>query len=497
MLKVEHLTVTMRGTRLLDDVGFAIANGERVGLVGASGAGKSLLVSALLGVLPRGAVLTGDVTVDAGARIGAVAAGARDGLLPLVTVSAQIDDALQRSGATGEGAAKAEDLLRAAGLTAAIGSRFPETLSEAEARRVTLALALAGNPSLLIVDDAIAGLDAIGQRHLLDLVDRLCTERKLALLLISHDLRAVALLCSKVMVLDQGKIIEAGSKPELFGHPKHSVTRHILTAGRQRARTLMRTPIGGAMLEVRNVAVRRGTPPIEGISFSIRAGEALGVIGAAAAGQSTLVRVVAGLERASSGDLELEQMPYHGSDLARTVKHRIGFLFPDPRTAFNPRINVGESIAEPLQLEVQKSMDELSTRLVEVVRAVGISPEAMTRLPRDFTIGELQRLAIARALITHPRLLVLDDLFSVLDVAARGEVLALLNRLRADYGLSLLLASPDLSVIASATDRVLVMDRGRIIETATPAQLLEKPQQLVTRQLVAAQLPDVGIVPVF
>jgi peptide/nickel transport system ATP-binding protein len=231
--------------------------------------------------------------------------------------------------------------------------------------------------------------------------------------------------------------------------------------------------------------------------LSIRAGEALGVIGATGAGQSTLVRVVAGLERASSGDLELEQMPYHGSDLARTIKHRIGFLFPDPRTAFNPRINVGESIAEPLQLEVQKSMDELSTRLVEVVRAVGISPEAMTRLPRDFSIGELQRLAIARALITHPRLLVLDDPFSVLDVAARGEVLALLNRLRADYGLSLLLASPDLSVIASATDRVLVMDRGRIIETATPAQLLEKPQQLVTRQWVAAQLPDVGIVPVF
>jgi len=498
MLKVEHLTLSIGGTALLDDVGFVIADGERVGLIGVSGSGKSLLVAALLGVLPRDAVLAGQIGLDpAGARVGVLSQRSREGLLPLVTVRAQLGEALQHGGAATDVAANTDKLLITVGLTPGIGSRFPETLSEAEARRVALALALASNPSLLIVDDGIAGLDSIGQRHLLDLIDRLCAKRKLALLLISRDLRAVALLCSKVIVLDHGKIVETGTKPELFGHPKHTVTQHIMTAGRQRARTLMRTPIGGALLDVGNVAVRRGEPPIEGISFSLRAGEALGVVGPLGAGQSTLLRVVAGLERASSGELELEQTPYHGSDLARTLKHRIGYVFPDPRAAFNPRINVGESIAEPLQLEVQKSMDELSTRLVEVVRAAGISPDAMTRLPRDFTIGELQRLAMARALITHPRLLVLDDPFSVLDVAARGEVLALLNRLRADYGLSILLASSDFSVIASATDRVLVMDRGRIVETATPAQLLEKPQQLVTKQLVAAQLPDVGIVPVF
>ncbi len=520
MLKVEHLTVTIEGATLLDDVNFAIAAGERVGLIGAAASGKSLLVAALLDILPRGAMSGGQISIDGAPlpaaredraalvskRIGLVSKAAGDALLPLRTVGAQIAEALQRSGEAGDVAARVADLLTTVGLDPSVARRFPAALTAAEGRRVGLAIALSGNPGLLVVDDATAGLDSIAQRHLLDLVDRVCTARKLALLLASHDLKAVAMLCSRVLVLDRGKIVEAAEKPELFGHPKHAVTRHILTAGRHRARTLMRTPIGGPLLDVRNVGLRRGglalarssaSPALDAISFSIRAGEAIGIVGAAGAGQAMLARVIAGIERATSGELELEQTVYHGSDLPKTLRHRIGFLFPDPRTAFNPRANVGESIAEPLQLEVQKSMDELSTRLIEVVRAVGISPDAMVRLPRDFSTGELQRLAIARALITHPRLLVMDDPISVLDVAARGEVLALLNRLRADYGLSILLASSDLSVIAAATDRVLVMDRGRIIETATPAQLLEKPQQLLTKQLVAAQLPDVGIVPVF
>jgi len=146
---------------------------------------------------------------------------------------------------------------------------------------------------------------------------------------------------------------------------------------------------------------------------------------------------------------------------------------------------------------MQKSVDELGARIVEAVNAVGLPADALTRPRREFSTAQLQRLAIARALVTRPRLMVLDDPIAKLDVAARGEVLVLLNRLRADFGLSFLIAAHDLDVVRVVADRVLVMDKGRIIETTTPAQLLEKPQQPLTQQLVAAQLPDVGIVPVF
>jgi len=270
----------------------------------------------------------------------------------------------------------------------------------------------------------------------------------------------------------------------------------------------MRTPIGGALLDVRDVSRHHAVgipmldrrPPlvaVDGVSFSIRLGESIALIGRSGSGKSTLLRIVAGLERATSGELELEQMVYHGSDLPRVLRHLIAFVFPDPVRGFNPRHTVGESIAEPLQLEMQKSVDELGARIVEAVNAVGLPADVLPRLPREFSTAHLQRLAIARALVARPRLMVLDDPIAKLDVAARGEVLVLLNRLRADFGLSFLIAAHDLDVVRVVADRVLVMDRGRIIETTTPAQLLEKPQQPLTQQLVSAQLPDVGIVPVF
>jgi len=221
------------------------------------------------------------------------------------------------------------------------------------------------------------------------------------------------------------------------------------------------------------------------------------VIGPAGAGKSTLLRIVAGLERASGGELAFEQVPYHGSDLPRMLRHEIGYVFAEPAGSFNPRHTVGESIAEPLQLEMQKSVDELGARIVEVVRAVGLSPDILTRLPADFPLAELQRLAIARALVTRPRLVVIDEPIAALDIGARGEVLVLLNRLRADFGLSFLIATHDFDVVRVVADRVLVLDKGHVVEATTPAQMLDKPQHPVTQQLVASQLPDVGIVPVF
>jgi peptide/nickel transport system ATP-binding protein len=282
----------------------------------------------------------------------------------------------------------------------------------------------------------------------------------------------------------------------------------LLAAGRHRARTLMRTPISGDMLVVRNVTRRIRQPDIsifetrpsliavDNVSMSIRSGESLALVGPSDSGKSTLARIIAGLERSTDGELEFDHQIYHGLDMPRTVRRDISFVFPNPLASFNPRLTVGESVVEPLKLEHGAEFDVLGRRIVEVVQAVGLAPDMLERHPHEFTGGQLQRFAIARALIARPRLVVLDEPVASLDLSVRGEILVMLNRLRADYGLTFLVIAHDLDVIRIVADRVIVMDRGRIIETGTPAQLLDRPQQQLTAQLIAASLPDVGIVPV-
>lgn len=520
LLKLDNVSVMLRGETLLDGVGFSIGKGQRVGLIGAAGSGKSLLLRVITGLLPDGASMTGSISFDdkplptdeaelavlRRRRIGVILADAGDTLDPLLTIGAQLTAALpDKADAT----QKAEAALRELGLDPKLAAHYPARLTTAERQLVACAIALAGQPDLLVADDPVANLDLISQRRVLELIQRHVNERNMSPLLVSHDLKAVAMLSTKIVVLRGGKVVESGEKAEVFGHPKHEFTRTVLSAGRHRARTLMRTPIGGVLLDVRDVSRRYRQPDrsifeprpplvaLDGVSFTVRAGESVGIVGPSGSGKSTLVRIVAGLERTTGGQIEFENVMHFGSDMPRILRRDISIVFRDPVPTFNARHTVGEAIAEPLQLEMQKSLDELGGRMVEVVNAVGLHADALTRLPGEFSTAELQRLSIARALVTRPRLIVLDEPVAGLDVGARGEVLVMLNRLRADFGLSFLVIGHDLDLIRVVADRVLVMDKGRIVETGTPAQLLDKPQHPLTQQLVAAQLPEIGIVPVF
>lgn len=523
LLKVDELTVTYAGHPVLDTVSFTIGNGQRLGVIGESGSGKSVLALAVMGLLPDDAMVTGSIAFDnsplpegeteraklRGKRIAIVFQESADALDPLRTAGAQVAEAIKLSGQPdGEINAVVDALFRDLGLEPADITRYPRELSASVRQRVLIAAALASKPDLLISDHPTAPLDLIAQRKVVDLIDRTCTDRGIALMLISPDLKAIGALCTKIIVLRHGKIVEQGDKLEVLGHPKHEHTKMLLASGRHRARTLMRAPISGDMIAVRNVSRRFRLPDIslfetrprllalDSVTLSIRSGESLALIGPSGSGKSTLARIVAGLDRASGGELELDHHIYHGTDLPRTLRHDISFLFPDPLASFNPRLTMGESIVEPLKLEQGAEVDTLGARIVEVVHAVGLSPDMLSRYPHEFTAGKLQRAAIARALVTRPRLVVLDEPVAALDVASRGEILVMLNRLRADYGLTFLVLGRDLDIVKIVADRVIVMDSGRIVETATPAQLLERPQQPLTKELVAASLPDVGIVPV-
>ena len=523
LLKVDKLSVSFSGQPVLEGVSFAIGKGQRFGIIGESGSGKTMCALAIMGLLPAGATTAGTIVFDdqpmpeseearaklRGKRIGMVLQEPMTSLDPLQRTGEQIGEALVLSGATGDLKPQIDALFGEVGLDASHAARYPHELSGGQRQRVLIAMALAGKPDLLIADEPTSALDLIAQRRVLDLIGRLCTERGMALMFISHDLKAVAVLCTQIMVVQGGHVVEMNEKTEIFGHPKHDYTRALIAAGRHRAKTLMRTPIGGTMLDVRAITKRYRQPDVswfeprppllalDSVSFAIRAGESLALVGPSGSGKSTLARIIAGLNDATKGELEFDNQIYHGTDLPRLIRRDISLVFPDPFGSFNPRLTIGESVAEPLRLEDHGDADELGRRIVEVVSAVGLAPDMLSRYPREFSGGQRQRFAIARALITRPRLVVLDEPVSALDVSVRGEVLVLLNRLRADFGLTFLIISHDLEMVRIVADRVIVMDKGRIIETGTPAQLLDKPQELLTQELIAAGLPDIGIVPVF
>ncbi len=523
LLKVDNLTVSFGETPVLDDVSFMIGKGQRFGIIGESGSGKTMSALAVMGLLPEGATLKGTLAFDGaplpedeaarakfrGRRIGMVFQEPMTSLNPLETAGDQVAEAMELAGQAGADVkAEVAALFQEVGLEPGHAARYPHELSGGQRQRVMIAMALAGKPDLLICDEPTSALDLITQRRVLDLIDRICTDRGMALMFISHDLKAVALLCTTIMVMRRGKVVEAGAKLDVLGHPRQDYTKLLLAAGRQRGRTLMRAPISSDMLIVRNLSRRFRQPDVsffeprppllalDNVNLTIRGGESLALVGPSGAGKSTLARIIAGLDRATSGEIEFDHQIYHGHDLPKPLRRDISLVFQDPFGSFNPRLTIGESVAEPLRLEQGLDFDALSKRIVEVVKAVALSVDFLDRYPHEFSGGQRQRFAIARALITRPRLVILDEPVSALDVSVRGEVLMLLNRLRADYGLTFLVISHDLDMVRVVADRVVVMDKGRIIESGTPSQLLDKPQEPLTRELIAASLPDIGIVPV-
>ncbi len=520
ILEVEGLGVAFRTASALEAVSLGVDRGQRVGLIGESGAGKSLLALAILDLLPASARRVGTITFDGkilaaeadhqplrGRRIGAILAGAADSLDPLKTARAHLDEALAHGSA--ETSSSTDALVASLALDPGRMALYPDRLTLAERQKLMVALALAAKPELLVADEPAAGLDLADTRRVLDAIERACSNTGMALLLISRELKAVAMLCSRIVVLHGGRIVEAGEKAEVLGHPRDDFTRSVLIAGRNRDRTLMRTPIGDELLAAKGITKRYRTRPaalfarrtpivaLDNVSFAMRAGESMAFVGASGSGKSTLARIVAGLERVSRGELQFDGRRYHGTDLSPASRADISMVFADPRLSLDRRLTLGEIIAQPLRLEAQPVMEELGARMVEVVTAVGLSASTFAAYPGDLSLADQHRAAVARALITRPRLVVLDDPVAVLDIAMRGEMLALLNRLRADFGLTFLITGDDLDTVRAIADRVAIMDRGRIVETGTPAQLLERPEHPATRQLVAAALPEIGIVPVF
>ncbi|MCI2400747.1 ABC transporter ATP-binding protein [Aliiroseovarius subalbicans] len=520
MIALEHLSLSIHGTPILDDVSFDMAPGKVFGLVGESGSGKSMTALAIMGLLPRGAETSGRVMLDGGDlsklrdrdlcairgnRIGMIFQEPMTALNPVKTIGEQVAETLLIHTRT----SRAEAMKIAAEKLARVGlpqdkfplGRYPHELSGGQRQRVCIAMAIALHPELLIADEPTTALDVTTQAQILDLLRDLVAEEGMSLLLITHDLAVVSGIADHVAVMQTGKIVEQGETEQLFRHMTHPYTRQLFEAsGHQpdRAAPPNNAPMLTVEGAVRDYALPRralfGPAPtfraVNGVSFTMNSGESVGLVGESGCGKSTLTRAILGLEPLQGGNIRL-----FGKDMtpatARDLRARIQVVFQDPYGSFNPRWRVEKLVAEPLHL-LPSRPEDWRNRVALSLEEVGLPPDAMQRYPHEFSGGQRQRIAIARALILRPDLIILDEAVSALDVSIRAQILDLLAELQNRLGLAYLFISHDLSVVRTITDRVLVMRAGEIVEQGATEVVFAAPQHDYTRNLIAATptIPD-------
>ncbi len=484
-LALRGLQVSAGGQRLLGPLDLDIAPGQCLGLVGESGSGKSLTVLSLLGLLPPGLQARGELLVDGGRyELGSPAHRALRGrviawmpqdpqasLHPLRTVGAQLLESLRVLRGIDAGAARNEAIALFERLQlpepAQLLRRHPHQLSGGQRQRVLLAMALAGEPRLLLADEPTSALDPRLAQEALQLLDRLRRELGLAVLLVSHDLPAVAAHAGQVVILRRGDAVERGDSAAVFADPQHEYTRELLAADRLPAR--VPAAPGARLLELQSVNVtypRAVAPAVAGASLELHRGECLALVGESGSGKSSLGRAVLRLARHGLGGrilLDGEDLLGAGRQRLRALRRRIGVVFQDPYASLDPRLRVADLVAEPLRIHGLGDAASRRAQAVAGLVAVGLEPALAVRYPHQLSGGQRQRVAIARARATDPDLLICDEAVSALDAHHRAGVLALLARLKSERGLALLFITHDFAAARALAERTVLMRDGRLV----------------------------------
>ncbi|GGQ66544.1 ABC transporter ATP-binding protein [Kitasatospora griseola] len=523
MIDIAELTVVDRtGRAVVEDLTLTVERGESLGIVGESGSGKTTLALALLGALRPGlAVRSGSVRVDGhdmlalkGSRLRAVrrrtltylAQDPASALTPTLRVGGQIAELAPDRSAEG-----VRRRLEAMGLPgdAEFRRRFPHQLSGGQQQRLALARALAGEPAVAVLDEPTTGLDVLTRRLVLDEIDRPARERGLTLVFITHDLPAAARLCDRLVVLRAGRLVEQGPTLRTLSRPADPYTRALVRAVPDIAEAGRRTPApepppgpdapadpGGdrALLEVRGLRAGHGrgtgreAPTMSGVSFRVGRGECVALLGASGIGKTTLVRCVSGHHRPDGGEILLHGEPMPPDLRRRTPAQRrsVQLVPQDAVGSLNPRRRVGEAIARSARVLRGLDRAAAAAETVRLLGLVGLPAEWAGRLPGEMSGGQRQRVAIARALAAAPEVLLCDEVTASLDVGIQVEILELLESLRRQLGLGVVLITHDLGVVARSADRVLVLDGGGVCEEGAVAQVLGAPRHAWTRSVVGA-----------
>lgn len=541
LLAMDNLTVsfsTPRGTvDVVRGVSLALAPGKALALVGESGSGKTVTARTLAGLNAPNALVSADRLEVLGhnaarlserqwrrlrgRQIGYVLQDALVSLDPLRTVGQEVDEALRAHGVHGRDERRKRVLaaLRAAGITDPVvraGQRSGE-LSGGLRQRALIAQATVLNPQLVIADEPTTALDATVQAQILDLLEGL-KEQGRGLIFISHDLAVVSRLADEIAVMQHGRIVESGRTAEVLGNPRHEYTQQLIDAvpsGRSRGTRLSSLPPLAASarparpsefspdapaLEASHL-VKAYTAPdgtsrtvVDDVSFTLPAGKTLGIVGESGSGKSTTARIVLGLTEPDAGTVRLGGLPWAGNlqgvpvpeEMRRPHRRDIQLVNQDPLSSFDPRFSVERVITDALAAGGPGTPGERRDRSAELLGQVGLPLDLIHRQPLTLSGGQRQRVAIARALALEPRVLLLDEPVSALDVSIQAQVLDLLADLQEQLGLSYLFISHDLGVIHHVSDDVLVMKDGRVMESGSAASLFAFPATSYTRALLAA-----------
>jgi peptide/nickel transport system ATP-binding protein len=524
LLEVEGLRITYPGAArpAVDGLDLSLHAGDALGLVGESGSGKSQTALAIMGLLPRSARVSGSVRFDGcellgqgepllnrfrARRIAMVFQDPQQALNPYLTIGEQLGRVLRehRMAPRRELTAVALGLLERVGLPQPPRQlrSYPHQLSGGMRQRAMIALALAGEPDALIADEPTTALDVTVQAQILALLRRLRAETGIALLLITHDLGVIAQNTDRVLIVREGQVLEHGRTRDVFRAPAHTHTRKLIDAAPRLDAPVKVAPpqkVAAPLLEIEELRVsyrNRGQARLEavaGVSLSLAASETLAVVGESGSGKTTLARAIVGLVAPDAGVIRFRgaSLPARVGARRPEMLRQLQMVFQDPVASLDPAMSVQAVIAEPLRVhEPRLKGAERTARIRGLLERTGLPATLLGRLPHELSGGQAQRVAIARALAHEPRILVCDEAVAALDGTVRAEVLELLRREQARTGLAVIFISHDLAVVRQVSHRVLVMQGGRVCETAGNPAIFETPAHPYTRALLdAVPAPD-------
>ncbi|MGL6025784.1 MAG: dipeptide ABC transporter ATP-binding protein [Vibrio sp.] len=535
-----------------------IQAGEIVGVVGESGAGKSTVGNAVIDLLsPPGSIAAGEVYLNGekisglspqamrevrGSKIGFIFQDPMTSLNPLFTVEQQLTETIHANMQVSDQQAyqRALSLLQQVGIPQPENrlKQYPHQFSGGMRQRVVIAIALAGEPDLIIADEPTTALDVSIQDQILTLIRELCKQNNVGCMLVTHDMGVVSNVTDRVAVMYRGDLVEFGPTGKVLGTPQHPYTRSLISAVPRSDRKLDRFPLvsyieqaqqlqpldvknhwlgqsqdqrqyRGPLLKVDNVSLRFITKDSlfasrreyvqasDNVSFEVHEGETFGLVGESGSGKSTIARVIAGLYQPNAGRVSFE-----GIDLTalksehqrRPLRRQMQMVFQNPYTSMNPRMKIFDIIAEPIRFhKLTRSESETRHIVNDLLEHVGLGAMAGLKYPHEFSGGQRQRISIARALATRPRLLICDEPTSALDVSVQAQILNLLKDLQDELNLTILFISHDLLVIRQMCDRVGVMQMGTLLEVAPTEQLFTDPQHEYSKKLISLMPEFTGL----
>lgn len=539
-LDIRNLSLSLGDTRILNNVSLSVADGERVGLVGSSGSGKSMLLRAATGLLPSSAHITGSCklgetqTVGAsddllarlrGKYVGVVFQQANRALNPMLSVEEQISLPLRLHYQLDP-----QDIhrrvclmLEKVGLASKLASQRTFELSGGQQQRVGIATALITSPRLILADEPTTALDSVTQRDVVDMLTSLVDDMGASMLFVTHDFSVLSRAAQRCYVLDSGRLVDSADVQDLLKNPQVASTKQLVEAARKLTLRVTQCDTFGSekryensnensnesneiLLSAKNIHVTLGhernrTEILKGVDLSLRVGESLAIIGGSGSGKTTLIRAILGLQKISEGSVSYDGKIVNSAESSAdfsakssaNIRKETAIVFQHPFAALDPRWTVRSSVAEPLNIwkkSLQLDDATINKRVDDVLKLVGLNPNDFAKkYPHELSGGQAQCVAIARALINNPRVLIADEPMSAIDVAERTRILDAFSAIRAQHpNMVCVFVSHDLGMIQHLAERVIVLKEGKIVESGSVKEVLSNPQHDYTKDLVKASM---------